>query len=249
MKLPDNWSPADASLRDRVILVTGAANGIGAALAQTCAEHGATVVLLDKVVRGLEQIYDRIETAGAPQPAIYPLDLERATEKEYFDLAATLEKEFGKLDGLVHNAAMLGALVPMAHFEAELWYRTLQVNLNAPFMLTRACLAPMLKSPDASIVFSSDNVGLTGKAYWGAYGVSKAATENLMQILADELEVNTPIRSNSVNPGPVATALRNLAYPAEKPERLARPADVLRPYLYLLGADSRGITGRQFDSQ
>jgi NAD(P)-dependent dehydrogenase (short-subunit alcohol dehydrogenase family) len=249
MHTPDDWSPADTSLQDRIILVTGAANGIGAALAHACAVHGATVVLLDKVVRSLEQVYDRIEAAGAPQPAIYPMDLEGAAEKDYFDLAATLEKEFGRLDGLVHNAALLGALVPMAHFEAELWYRILQINLNAPFMLTRACLAPLMQSQDASIVFSSDSVGRKGKAYWGAYGVSKAGAENLMQILADELETNTPIRVNSVNPGPVATALRNLAYPGENPERLAKPEDVLRPYLYLLAADSRGTNGQQFDSQ
>ena len=242
MHIPDDWSPADIFLQDRIILITGAANGIGAALAHACAVRGATVVLLDKVVRGLEQVYDRIEAAGAPQPAIYPMDLEGAAEKDYFDLAATLEREFGRLDGLVHNAAMLAALVPMAHFDAELWYRILQVNLNAPFMLTRACLTPLMQSQDASIIFSSDSVGRKGKAYWGAYGVSKAGAENLMQILADELETNTAIRVNSVDPGPVATALRNLAYPGENPERLAKPEDVVRPYLYLLGADSRGIT-------
>jgi NAD(P)-dependent dehydrogenase (short-subunit alcohol dehydrogenase family) len=249
MHIPDDWLPADTALRERIILVTGAANGIGAALAHACAVHGATVVLLDKVVRKLEQVYDRIEAAGAPQPAIYPMDLEGAAEKDYFDLAATLEREFGRLDGLVHNAAMLAALIPMAHFEAELWQRILQINLNAPFMLTRACLGPLMQSQDASIIFSSDSVGRQGKAYWGAYGVSKAGTENLMQILADELETNTPIRVNSVNPGPVATALRNLAYPGENPDRLATPEDVLLPYLYLLGADSRGISGQQFDSQ
>jgi len=249
MYIPDDWSPTNTYLQDRIILITGAASGIGAALAHACALRGATVVLLDKLVRHLEQIYDRIEAAGAPQPAIYPMDLEGATEKDYFDLAATLEREFGRLDGLVHNAAMLAALVPMAHFEAELWYRILQINLNAPFLLTRACLAPLMQSQDASIIFSSDSVGHQGKAYWGAYGVSKAGAENLMQILADELETNTPIRVNSVDPGAVATAMRTLAYPGENPDRLAKPEDVLLPYLYLLGADSRGISGQRFESQ
>ncbi len=249
MYIPDAWSPTNTYLQDRIILITGAASGIGAALAHACALRGATVVLLDKLVRQLEQIYDRIEAAGAPQPAIYPMDLEGATEKDYFDLAATLEREFGRLDGLVHNAAMLAALVPMAHFEAELWYRILQINLNAPFLLTRACLAPLMQSQDASIIFSSDSVGHQGKAYWGAYGVSKAGAENLMQILADELETNTPIRVNSVDPGAVATAMRTLAYPGENPDRLAKPEDVLLPYLYLLGADSRGISGQRFESQ
>jgi NAD(P)-dependent dehydrogenase (short-subunit alcohol dehydrogenase family) len=249
MYIPDAWSPTNTYLQDRIILITGAASGIGAALAHACALRGATVVLLDKLVRQLEQIYDRIEAAGAPQPAIYPMDLEGATEKDYFDLAATLEREFGRLDGLVHNAAMLAALVPMAHFEAELWYRILQINLNAPFLLTRACLAPLMQSQDASIIFSSDSVGHQGKAYWGAYGVSKAGAENLMQILADELETNTPIRVNSVDPGAVATAMRTLAYPGDNLDRLAKPEDVLLPYLYLLGADSRGISGQRFESQ
>lgn len=247
MHIPDNWSPADTSLQDRVILITGAGTGIGAAVAQACAAQGATVVLLDKVVRSLEQVYDRIEAAGAPQPALYPMDFEGATEKDYFDLATTLDKEFGRLDGLLHNAAMLGALVPLPHFESELWFRIMQVNLNAPFLLTRACLAALTQSQDASIVFSSDSVGRKGKAYWGAYGVSKAGNENLMQILADELETNTLIRVNSIDPGPVATGLRTLAYPGENPDRLARPEDVVLPYLYLLGPDSRGTSGRQFE--
>jgi NAD(P)-dependent dehydrogenase (short-subunit alcohol dehydrogenase family) len=247
MQIPDNWSPSGASLKDRIILITGAGNGIGAAVACACAGQGATVILLDKVVRSLEAVYDRIEAAGGPQPAIYPMDLEGATEKDYFDLAGTLASEFGRLDGLLHNAAMLGALVPVAHFETELWYRIMQINLNAPFLLTRACLSPMMKSGDASILFCTDAVGRKGKAYWGAYGVSKAGNENLMQILADELETNTPIRVNSIDPGPVATALRSLAYPGEHPDKLARSDDVVRPFLYLLGGDSRGATGQQFE--
>jgi len=247
MHIPENWSPADASLHKRTLLITGAGNGIGAAVACACAAQGATVILLDKVVRSLEAVYDRIEAAGGPQPAIYPMDLEGATEKDYFDLATTIETEFGCLDGLLHNAAMLGALVPLTHFESELWYRIMQINLNAPFMLTRACLSPLMKSEDASVVFCSDRVGRKGKAYWGAYAVSKAANENLMQILADELETNTHIRVNSIDPGPVATALRSLAYPGENPEQLAKPGDVVQPFLYLLGSDSRGTSGEQFE--
>lgn len=247
MHIPDNWSPADNSLKDRIILITGAASGIGAAVARHCAAQGASVILLDKVVRNLEQVYDRIEASGAPQPAIYPLDLAGACEKDYFDLAATIENEFGRLDGLLHNAAMVGGLIPMAHFESELWQRIIQINLNAPYLLTRACLSLLRQSPDASIVFTADRVGRRGKAYWGAYGVSKAATENLMQILADELETNTSVRVNSLDPGPVATAMRALIYPGENTEKLPKPDDVVRPYLYLLGPDSRGVSGEQFE--
>jgi NAD(P)-dependent dehydrogenase (short-subunit alcohol dehydrogenase family) len=246
MQIPDDWQPRKDLLKERIILVTGAGNGIGAAVAKSYAQYGATVILLDKIVRNLEQVYDAIESASAVQPAIYPMNLEGASEKDYLDLAATIEKEFGRLDGLLHNAAMLGALIPIAHFEAELWYKILQVNLNAPFLMTRACLNLLLQSNNASILFSADNVGRRGKAYWGAYGVSKAGIENLMQLLADEMEANTSVRVNSFDPGPVATAFRNLAYPGENPERITRPEDVVAPHLYLMGPDSKGVTGKQF---
>jgi NAD(P)-dependent dehydrogenase (short-subunit alcohol dehydrogenase family) len=246
MQIPDDWQPRSDYLQQRIILITGAGSGIGAAVAEGCARLGATVILLDKIVRNLEQVYDAIERSGGPQAAIYPMNLEGAAEKDYIDLAATLEKEFGRLDGLLHNAALLGALIPIAHFESELWYKILQVNLNAPFLLTRACLPLLMKSTDASVLFNSDQVGRRGKAYWGAYAASKAATENFMQVLADELESNTAVRVNSIDPGPVATPLRALAYPGEDPAKLATPVEIARPFLYLLGSDSKGITGEQF---
>ncbi len=247
MQIPEDWQPRSDLLKDRVILVTGAGSGIGAAVARGYAQHGATVILLDKIVHKLEQVYDTIEATADVQAAIYPMNLEGASEEDYHDLANTIETEFGRLDGLLHNAAMLGALTPIAHFEPELWYRVLQVNLNAPFLMTRACLHLLMKSDDASILFSADSVGKRGKAYWGAYGVSKAAIENLMQVLADELEANTAVRVNSFDAGPVATGLRSLAYPGENPAGLAKPEDVVPPHLYLMGPDSRGITGKQYN--
>ena len=239
--------PTDPPLRDRVILVTGAGDGIGRATALACARAGATLVLLGKTISKLEAVYDEIESCGAPQPAIYPMNLEAASVRDHEDLAATLEREFGRLDGLVHNAAMLGPLSPIAHYDVESWFRVLQVNLNAPFLLTRALLGLLNASQDASVVFLSDRVGRRGRAYWGAYGVSKAGIEALMQILADELEENTPIRVNSYAPGAVRTGLRRNAYPAEDPDRNPEPEAVVGPLLYLLGPESRGITGRQFD--
>jgi NAD(P)-dependent dehydrogenase (short-subunit alcohol dehydrogenase family) len=238
--------PPTDLLQERVILVTGAANGIGQAVAKALAAHGATVILLDRDVPGLEQTYDEIVAAGHPEPAIYPLDLQGAEPDDYTRLATTLEKEFGHLDGLVHNAAQLGALVPFANFDNELWFQTLQTNLNAPYLLTIACLGLLNASKDATIVFTSDAVGRKGKAYWGAYGVSKAGMEIFMQTLAEELESNTPIRVNSIDPGPVHTALRRTAYPAEDSTTLNAPEDVTRPFLYLAGPESKGITGQQF---
>jgi NAD(P)-dependent dehydrogenase (short-subunit alcohol dehydrogenase family) len=246
-RLPADWEPAAGLLAGRIILITGAADGIGRALARACAGHGATVVMLDRNVRGLEKAYDEIVAAGLPEPALYPLNLLGAKPHDYAALASTVEREFGRLHGLVHNAALLGALIPLVHFEDELWYQVMQINLNAPYLLTRACLDLMTRSDDdASIVFTSDAAGRHGKAYWGAYGVAKAGLENLMQLVADELETNTPVRANSVDPGPVRTALRMIAYPAEDQSRLRGPEEVLRPFLYLLSPDSKGITGQQF---
>lgn len=246
VQIDPSWEPAPGLFEDKVLLVTGAADGIGRALARASAAYGATVVLLDKNVRGLESLYDEIVTANGPEPAIYPIDLKGATPADFENLATTLEQEFGRLDGLVNNAAYLGTLTPLSHYDDELWLDVMQTNLNAPFLLTRSCLGLLEKSDTASVLFLSDSVGRHGKAYWGAYGIAKAGIENMAQILADELENNTAIRVNSFDPGPVRTALRLIAYPAEDREVLATPEDVIKPCLYLLGSDSIGITGQQF---
>lgn len=243
---PGDWEPAADLLQGRIILVTGAASGIGRALVSAGAAHGATMIMLDRDVHGLEQAYDAIVAAGHPEPVIHPMDLQGAAPDDYTALADALGRQFERLDGLVHNAAQLGALVPFANFEHELWFQTLQTNLNAPYLLTMACLGLLSSSQDASIVFTADAAGRRGRAYWGAYAVSKAGIECFMQVLADELEANTPVRANSIDPGPVRTALRKLAYPAEDNRTLNTPEDVIRPFLYLLGPDSRNITGQQF---
>ncbi|MDG4598126.1 MAG: YciK family oxidoreductase [Candidatus Contendobacter sp.] len=244
-----DYQPAADLLKDRVILVTGAGDGIGRAVARRLAAHGATVVLLDRFIRKLEQVYDEIERAGGPKPAIYPMNLEGATPKDHVDLAHILDKEFGRLDGLLHNAALFEGLTPIANYDIEFWYRILQVNLNAPFLLTQAVLGLLNRSVDASIVFTADQVGDDGQAYWGAYAVAKGGAQTLMKLLASELEANTPIRVNSLDPGRVRTALSLRAYPGRDPAAWTDPEDILATYLYLLGPDSKGVTGRIFHAQ
>jgi NAD(P)-dependent dehydrogenase (short-subunit alcohol dehydrogenase family) len=179
-------------LKDRVILVTGAGRGIGAAAAKTYAAHGATVLLLGKTEANLTQVYDEIEAAGHPQPAVIPFNLETALPHQYDELAAMIETEFGHLDGLLHNASIIGPRTPIEQLSGENFMRVMQVNVNAMFMLT-STLLPLLKlSQDASVVFTSSSVGRKGRAYWGAYGVSKFATEGLMQTLADEVDAVAP---------------------------------------------------------
>ena len=236
-------------LQDRIILVTGAGSGIGAAAAKSFAAHGATVILLGRTTRKLEEVYDAIVAAGHPTPAIFPMNLEGAKPEDHIQLAETIDKEFGRLDGLLHNASILGSLTPLGQYDMEMWGKLMQVNLNAPYLMTRACLGVLNKSEDASVVFTSSSVGRHGRAYWGAYGISKAATENMMQIWADELEANTPIRLNSINPGATRTSMRTRAYPGEDPAANPQPEAIMPAYLYLMGPDSKGTTGEQFDAQ
>ncbi len=242
-----NYTPPATLLTGRVILVTGAGDGIGCAAAKSFAAHGATVILLGRTIRKLEAVYDEIEQAGHPQAAIYPMNLEGASSNDYKQLADTVEKEFGQLDGLLHNASQLGILTPLEHYDITLWYQVMQVNLHAPFLLTQACLNLMKKSTDASIVFTLAPVGQKGRAYWGAYATSKFALNGIMQILADELENNTAIRVNAINPGAVRTALRANAYPGEDPATLPLPETIMPVYLYLMGPDSKNINGQTLD--
>lgn len=232
------------SLSKQVILVTGAAAGIGRALASGFAREGATVVLLDKNREALDSLYDEIEAAGDPQPALYPMDLLGASHQDFLDLAERLDETFGILHGLVHNAAYPGFLSRIDDYDAELWFRTMQVNLNAPFLLTQVCLPLLRRAPRASIVFTSDEVGRRGRAYWGAYAVSKAGLEGLVQVLADELRDSSAIRVNSIDPGPTRTALRLRAFPAEDPASLKLPETLLPLYLWAMGPDAKDLTGR-----
>ncbi|HEW98005.1 MAG: YciK family oxidoreductase [Candidatus Parabeggiatoa sp. nov. 3] len=239
-----DYTPSPTLLADRIILITGAGDGIGRVAAKSFAAYGATVILLGRTTRKLEAVYDEIEQAGHPQPAIYPMNLEGASPNDYENLANTLESEFGRLDGLLHNAALLGTITPLEHYDVKTWYQVMQVNLNAPFLLTKACLGLMKQSKEASIVFTSSNVGRKGKAYWGAYSVSKFAIEGMMQVLADELEANTAIRVNSINPGAVRTKMWTEVYPGKEPETVQPPETIMPLYLYLMGPDSHEVNGQ-----
>ncbi len=244
-----DFKPKPDALKERTILVTGAGDGIGKAAALAYARLGATVILLGKTQEKLEAVYDEIEANHGAQPAIIPLNLETATEHDYQLITQQVEETFGKLDGLLHNASLLGKLTLIEQYPADTWMQIMQVNVNAQFLLTKALLPQMKKSEEASIIFTSSSVGRKGRAHWGAYAVSKFATEGLMQTLADELSATSNIRVNSINPGATRTKMRADAYPAEEPSTL-RPADeIMGTYLYLMCSDSRERSGRIFDAQ
>jgi NAD(P)-dependent dehydrogenase (short-subunit alcohol dehydrogenase family) len=238
-----NYKAPPDLLKDRIILVTGATSGIGRAVATDLVKHGATVLLHGRNARKLQELYEQLAKLG-PEPAVAQLDLERAQGPEYQALTDEIEKRYGRLDGLLHNAAILGDRSPIEHYDIGLWQRVMHVNVNSAFILTR-CLLPLLRrSADASVVFTSSGVGRRGRAYWGAYAVSKFAVEGFAEVLADELE-NSPVRVNVINPGGTRTGMRARAYPGEDPRSLPTPEDVTYAYLYLLGPDSRHVKGQR----
>jgi NAD(P)-dependent dehydrogenase (short-subunit alcohol dehydrogenase family) len=240
-----NHQPRPDLLADRVILVTGATKGIGHAVATECALHGATVVLSDKEQSALEPVYDQIETSDNPEPAILPLDLEVADEKSFLATAQLIGRELGRLDGLVHCAAFAPFLSRIDDYDAIEWDRVLRINLTAPFMLTQACLPLLRAADDASVVFTADRVGRKGLAYWGAYCAAKFGIEGLMETLAEETRDSSKIRVNCIDPGIVRTGLRARLYPGEDPASLPGPETVTARYLYLLGPDSKDVTGKR----
>lgn len=245
MKLPSDYVPPSDLLNDRIILVTGAGDGIGRAVSLAAARHGATVVLLGKTVHKLEQVYDEIEAMKAPQAAIYPLHFEGATPADFEQLANTLQENFGRLDGLVHNAALLPYLSRIKDYEPEDWIKVMQVNLNGPMLLTQACYDLLAASPHSSVIFTTDSVAEQAKPFWGAYGASKAALENMARMFARET-ADTNIHVNLLDPGPTLTALRKRVFPGENNSSLKTPESVAPIYLWLLGGEGALKHGEHF---
>src|SRR5882672_8763739 len=243
MSIPKHFTPHAGLLAERVILVTGASSGLGRALAIECARAGATVILSGRNQRKLERVYDEIEALAAPRAAIATLDLATATAVDYDTLAQTIGTEFGKLDGLVHSAGLLGDRTPLEQYDVPTWCRVLHVNLTAPFILTQVLLPSLRKSADASVIFVSSGVVRNSRPFWGAYAVAKTGLESVRSMWAQELEGEPCIRVNSINPGPMRTPMRAAAYPAEDPETLPTPASLTGPFLFLLSALGSGTSG------
>lgn len=230
-------------LKDRVTLVTGAGQGMGRAAALAYAAHGATVILHGRKVEKLESVYDEIEAAGGAQAVIFPLDLEKAGDQDFAALAQAIKLQLGRLDGILHNAALVSGLTPLANQTLEQWLAMLRVNLVAPFALTRACLSLLRSSPDASVIMTSDLHGHDPVAYWGGFAVAKAGVEALVKIQAQEWEMLPNLRINALIPGPVHTPQRTKTHPGETKHTLPQPHDLMAVYLYLMGPDSKGVSG------
>jgi NAD(P)-dependent dehydrogenase (short-subunit alcohol dehydrogenase family) len=241
--------PQPAEMQGRVVLVTGAGDGIGRAVSLALARAGAEVILLGRTVRKLEAVHAEIGKLGAPEASIVPLDLERALAADYEAVADAIDQRYGRLDGLLHNAALLGALTPIEQYDVPMFMRVMHVNVTAEFVLTRQLLPLLRASRDAAVLFTSSGVGNVGRAYWGAYSISKFAVEGMAQVLSQELESTSKVRVNIIDPGKVRTSMRRAAYPSEALESLPTPESLTAPYLALLGPASRGVTGRRFRAQ
>lgn len=246
---PRTVAPRPDELAGRVIAVTGATGDIGRAVALACAQHGAQLVLIGRTAAKLQAVHGIIDEAGAPEATIGVLDLETARARDYDALADAILQRYARLDGLVHIAGILGILAPIEHYDVPTWCRVLHVNLTAAFALTQVLLPLLKASRDASVLFTTSGVGRRGRAYWGAYAVSKFGIEGLTQTLAAELENVSAIRVNALNPGRARTRMRRQAFPAEELDSLPEPARLTGPYLALLGPASRGVTGMSFDCQ
>ena len=237
-----------SELANKVILVTGAGDGIGKQAALTYASLGATVILLGNTTKKLQDAYDLIVEQNSPQPAIIPLDLKGATKQNYIDMVATIKSQFGRLDGALLNAAILGELSPFTQIHDQIWNDIMQVNVNAQYLLSQALLPLLQSTNSASLVFTTSGVGNKGKAYWGAYSISKFATEGMMQVIADEYD-NSALRTNVINPGGTNTNMRSSAYPAEDKSTIAAPEDIMPLYVYLMADDSKAINGQRLNAQ
>jgi len=244
-----SFVPPNDCLDGKTILVTGAGDGIGRVAALTYARYGATVLLLGRTSSKLEYVYDEIESLGGKQPAMLPMNLEGATYAEMQQLEGLIDKEVGQLDGILHNAGVLGQLTPLEMYDVDTFAEVMKVNFTATFMLTQALL-PLLKDADhGSIVFTSSTVGTHPRAFWGAYALSKQAVEGMSDIFTQETQNTTNLRFNCINPGGTRTNMRAHAYPGENPMSLKTPEDIMSAYVCLMSNDSIGVRGQVVELQ
>jgi NAD(P)-dependent dehydrogenase (short-subunit alcohol dehydrogenase family) len=241
-----HYRPAPDLLRGRVILVTGAGRGIGRVAALAFAAHGATVILHGRNVAKLESVYDEIEAAGGAQPTILPLDLATARDRDFENMALAIESQLKRLDGILHNASHFADPGPLDHQSLDEWLLLLRVNLAAPFALTRACSSLLRAAGDASVIFTSETHALEPAAYWGGFAVAKSGLAALVKIQAQEWEAAASLRVNLLVPGPVDSPQRQHTHPGESPASRPRAESLMPVYLYLIGPDSRGVTGELF---
>lgn len=243
-----NFSPTANCLQGKNILITGAGDGIGKVVALAYAKYGATVLLMGKTQSKLESVYDEIEKNGGAEPAILPIDLSNAQFSQMQELAIMVEKEIGNLDGLLHNAGILGALTPLEMYDPITFEQVMKVNFTAPFMLTQAFFPLLVASQSASIIFTSSGVAKP-RAFWGAYALSKQGLEGMSDLFTQETQKTTCLRFNCINPGATRTQMRATAFPSENPNTLKSPDELLNAYIALMSDKTVDVKGQVIDLQ
>lgn len=243
-----HYQPKQDLLQQRIILVTGATDGIGRQAAITYARYGAQLVLLGRNGNKLQQVADEVRAISAHPVNSWILDLDSASAEQCQMLGHEIGQTLPRLDGVLHNAGILGEIAPMSEQVPAVWQQVMRINVDNTFFLTQALLPLLLKSDDGSLVFTTSSVGRQGRAGWGAYAVSKFATEGMMQVLAEEYRSQN-LRVNCINPGGTRTGMRASAFPQEDPNKLKTPEDIMPLYLWLMGDDSRRKTGVSYDAQ
>ena len=249
MTLPKNYQAQQNVLKEKVILISGGGSGIGKSAGLIFAEHGADLILVGKNPAHLESTYQEFLDKNLKPPLLHIMDLEKSNENDFQEINTVIEKEFGKLDGLLNNAGILGDKTPLENYKIDVWKKVFDINVHAPFLLTKSLLPVLKAAENSSIIFTSSAVGKRGKAYWGAYSLSKFATESMMQIFSEELENTSNVRVNSIDPGRVRTKMRAAAYPAEDPLSLVDAKDIMNAYLYLMSNDSLETKGESISAQ
>jgi len=246
---PKDYQAKAGCLKEKVILITGASDGIGKEAAKTFSSFGAETILIGKNQKKLEETYKEINDLGYVNPMLHEMNLLKSKETDYMEVISAVENEYGRLDGLLCNAGILGSKTTLSQYKYETWKEVNKVNLDSSFLMAKHSLPLMKKQENASIIFTSSGVGRVGRAYWGAYSISKFGIESLTQIFSDELETTSNIRVNCINPGATQTSMRKEAYPAEDPNNLAKPSEIMNAYLYLMSDESLGFSGKSIDAQ
>lgn len=247
MNEPATYRAAPDSLRQRVILVTGASGGLGGLAARAFAEHGATVILHGRNTTKLEALYDDFCARQLPEPIILPLDFTTATSREFEAVEHAIRASTGRLDGILHSAAQLDGLQELQYEPLESWLASLRVNLAAVHAMNRACLPLLRAAPDASVVLTGETHGLRPAAFWGAFAIGKSALSAYLTIQAQEWERLANLRINLLVPGKVDSPQRAKTHPGEARDTRMPAARLVPYYLYLMGADSIGKSGRCFE--
>tara|TARA_Y100001960_G_scaffold212244_1_gene221672 strand:- start:2093 stop:2842 length:750 start_codon:yes stop_codon:yes gene_type:complete len=249
MKEAINYQAPKNLLKDKTILISGGSSGIGRQAGLSFASFGAEVILLGRNKSNLEETYNLFEKKRLKKPLLQVINLETANEKDYIKISEEIINEFGRLDGLLNNAGILGTKTSIQNYNFDEWRRVSKINFESALLLTKSLLPALQIPTSSSIIFTSSGVGKKGRAYWGAYAISKFATEGLVQILSEEMDKTSGIRVNAINPGPVRTKMRSQAYPAEDPKTLKSPEEIMNAYLFLMGKDSLALNGNSIEVQ